>query len=59
MRLTGMLSRLEILDPVNVLKRGYSITTLKGKILKKTDEVSTGDILKTKLIDGEIDSRVV
>lgn len=58
-RLTGMLSRLEILDPVNVLKRGYSITTLKGKILKKTDEVSTGDILKTKLIDGEIDSRVV
>ncbi len=43
-----------LLDPVNVLKRGYSITYYNGKALKKSDIVKNGDEIKTVLMEGEI-----
>ena len=48
----------EILDPVNVLKRGYSITTINGKAVTSIDQVATGDRIITRLADGEIVSDV-
>ncbi len=48
----------EILDPVNVLKRGYSITTINGKAVTSVDQVTTGDRIITRLADGEIVSNV-
>jgi exodeoxyribonuclease VII large subunit len=54
------LERLEmktsLLDPVNVLKRGYSITYLKGKAIKDTATVNKNDIILTRLYDGTITS---
>jgi exodeoxyribonuclease VII large subunit len=47
-----------LLDPVNVLKRGYSITYLEGKSLKELRGVEKGDVLTTKLDKGLIMSRV-
>jgi exodeoxyribonuclease VII large subunit len=49
---------LKILDPVNVLKRGYSITKINNRILKDPLEASIGDQLSTVLYKGEIDSTV-
>ncbi len=46
------------LSPVNVLKRGYSITTYKGKTVKSISDISNNDIIKTKLIDGSFKSKV-
>jgi exodeoxyribonuclease VII large subunit len=57
-KLAGMQGNLDILDPANVLKRGYSITTLNGKILKNASEAKEGDILKTRLSKGEVESEV-
>jgi exonuclease VII large subunit len=34
------------MNPDNVLKRGYSITLINGKVLKKVDEVVEGDVNK-------------
>jgi len=45
-----------LLDPKNVLKRGYSITTLNGKIIRNANEVKKGIKIKTKLFNGEIES---
>ena len=46
------------MSPENVMKRGYSITLLKGKAIKSLEEVKEGDTIKTILIDGDILSTV-
>lgn len=57
-QLIGFGNSLKILDPENVLKRGYTITSLNGKILKKCKQVKKEDILQTKFIDGSVSSKV-
>jgi exodeoxyribonuclease VII large subunit len=49
---------LGILNPYNVLKRGYTITSLHGKILKKKESIKEEDILDTQFSDGMVKSRV-
>ncbi|GAA4311079.1 exodeoxyribonuclease VII large subunit [Compostibacter hankyongensis] len=46
------------LDPVNVLRRGYSITRLNGRSVKAQEQVKEGDILETQLFDGGLTSKV-
>ncbi len=48
----------ELLDPKNILKKGYSITYLNGKAVKNADELKSGDLISTKLKDGSVDSTV-
>ena len=42
------------MSPTNVLKRGYSITLLKGKAIRNFDKVKEGDALNTLVFDGSI-----
>jgi exodeoxyribonuclease VII large subunit len=49
---------IRLLDPVNVLKRGYSITCLNNKSIRRGTELSEWDIIQTKLYQGSIISRV-
>ncbi|AWH90115.1 exodeoxyribonuclease VII large subunit [Limnobaculum parvum] len=52
-------SQLEAVSPLATLARGYSVTTAPdGKMLKKSKQVKTGDMLKTRLSDGWIESQV-
>jgi exodeoxyribonuclease VII large subunit len=48
--------RVEMLNPLQVLRRGYSITFLNGHPVKNADDVHSGDRLKTRLYKGTIDS---
>jgi exodeoxyribonuclease VII large subunit len=56
------LDRLEknvnILDPINVLKRGFSITLYNGKALESYTEVKPMDKITTVLADGRLESEV-
>jgi exodeoxyribonuclease VII large subunit len=47
-----------LLDPVNVLRRGYSSTEHRGKILKDTSLLRKGDVINTRLYKGSITSVV-
>jgi exodeoxyribonuclease VII large subunit len=47
------------LNPENILKRGYSITRLQGKVLKENKNIREGDILTTQLYKGNIKSKVI
>jgi exodeoxyribonuclease VII large subunit len=58
LRLIGFCDILKILSPENVLKRGFTITAMNGRILKKTDEVTEGDLIDTIFSSGSIRSRV-
>lgn len=58
-RLKGLENTLNILSPKSVLKRGYTITSLNGKIVKKRNLLKTDDIIDTQFSDGSVCSRVV
>jgi exodeoxyribonuclease VII large subunit len=51
-------SKIERHSPTFLLKYGYTITTLNGKRLTSIDEVKTGDIIRTYIADGNIESTV-
>lgn len=46
------------LSPQNILKRGFSITRLNGKIIKNPSEVQAGDDIITEVYSGSIYSTV-
>lgn len=58
-RISVLENSLGILDPENVLRRGFSITTLNGRLIKSAREVGTDDIIDTRLNDGMINSKVI
>ena len=57
--LQSMSSNLKAVSPLAVLDRGYAIVmNSKGKALKSSKEVKVGDIINTRLAEGEIISNV-
>lgn len=56
--LNNLEKQIELLSPENLLKKGYTITTLKGKIVKEASQLNKGDRLETRFVDGVIDSVV-
>ena len=44
------------IDPINVLKRGYSITTHNGKLVKSANELTSGHTVETILSSGKFTS---
>jgi exodeoxyribonuclease VII large subunit len=54
--LAAIEKNISLMDPVNVLNRGYSITMVEGRALKSVVDVREGTILKTIVADGEITS---
>jgi exodeoxyribonuclease VII large subunit len=58
-KLSGLENSLSILDPENVLRRGYTITSINGKILKRSDQAKADEIIDTRFSDGSLRSRVI
>ena len=57
-RLTAVERTAEFLDPGNTLKRGYSITSLNGQIIKKSGDLKPEDVIETTYFSGKSISRV-
>lgn len=57
-KLEMMSHKLDSLDPKILLKRGYSITTLNGRIVKDVEAIKNGDEIETILRNGKIKSKV-
>ena len=60
-KLSGIAGKLESLSPLNVLKRGYTITTKQedNKSLRYITDLSKGDKIKTNLSKGSIISEIL
>jgi exodeoxyribonuclease VII large subunit len=52
-------NKLAIMNPENVLLRGYTITSLNGRILKNSCQIKADDLIDTQFSDGKIKSRVI
>ncbi len=59
-RWTALGAALEALSPLKVLQRGYSITTraAEGALIRRADQMHTGELIMTRLGNGRISSRV-
>jgi exodeoxyribonuclease VII large subunit len=57
-RLAEQEKQVQLLDPANVLERGYSITYLNGRALHGSTDVKPGDTLETQLHNGKLKSIV-
>ena len=65
-QLAGQKHRLELVEkvlagasPENILRRGYSITYLKGRAVRSASEVGEDEVLLTRLAEGEVYSKVI
>jgi exodeoxyribonuclease VII large subunit len=57
-RLSKLDNAMELLNPLKILKRGYTITYHNGKIVKSIEHLKTGDTIENKWIDGKSMSTV-
>ncbi|MFT7241269.1 MAG: exodeoxyribonuclease VII large subunit [Cryomorphaceae bacterium] len=57
-KLAHLEDKLRLLDPQNVLRRGYSITLKNGKAVISTTDLKDGDKVITRLAKGEFNSTV-
>ncbi|HZL11369.1 MAG TPA: exodeoxyribonuclease VII large subunit [Prolixibacteraceae bacterium] len=56
--LNSFQEKLRLVDPQNIIKRGYSLTMINGKIVKSVSQVTEGDLIETRVSDGTFGSKV-
>ncbi|MBP1565001.1 MAG: exodeoxyribonuclease VII large subunit [Oscillospiraceae bacterium] len=56
--LVSTVSKLEALNPLSVLTRGYSMVYSDDKIITSVDNISAGDIVKIKFSDGTAQAQI-
>ena len=53
------LSKLEILNPLNTLKRGYTLAKSDGKLISSAKQLKSGDNLEVEFEDGNVNTKVI
>jgi len=48
------INKLELLNPLNIMKKGYSVTRKNGKILKSISQINKNDELDILMNDGSL-----
>lgn len=56
---TNNLNILEKVNPLAIMKRGYTFTEIDGKIIKSAKDVTTGEELKVIYYDGSLITKVI
>lgn len=57
--LNHMIEKLELINPLGVLKRGYTLTYMDDKIVNSTKSIKKDDTLKIKFSDGIVSTKVI
>ena len=57
--LENVIHKLEILNPLNTLKRGYTITRFNDKIITNASIVKKDDIITVEFVDGVVKSKIL
>lgn len=58
-QLKGLVGKIETLNPLSVLTRGYSVASKEGKTVKSVGEVSVGEQLEIRFADGKIKTSIL
>ena len=57
--LENVIHKLKILNPLNTLKRGYTITRFNDKIITNASIVKKDDIITVEFVDGVVKSKIL
>lgn len=57
--LENMAASITLLDPFKILQRGYSITSVNGKIVKSKSLLAPDDMIETRFVDGSVKSKIL
>ncbi len=58
-RVDSIDQRLALLDPVNLMRRGWSVTrSADGAVLRSIEDAQPGDVITTQVADGSLTSRI-
>jgi exodeoxyribonuclease VII large subunit len=58
-RLNHIDEKLKLLNPGNILKKGFSITRANGKIIKSAADVKEGTVVETEFASGKTESKIL
>lgn len=53
-----ILNKLELLNPLNILSKGYSVVSKDDEIIKDSDKLKVGDNINIRLSKGKINAKV-
>ena len=57
-RLENIIDKLNIINPLNTLKRGYTLTYFDDNIVKDIKDIKVGNVIKTRFTNGTVESTV-
>jgi len=58
-KLNNLIEKLELINPLGVLKRGYSLAYQDNKVKKNIKDINKDSNILIKLHDGEINTKVL
>jgi exodeoxyribonuclease VII large subunit len=58
-KLNQLEKHIDLLNPIHILKRGYSMTTLNGRIINANSNIQTGQTIITTTADITIKSKII
>ena len=58
-KLSHIISKLEVLNPLNTLNRGYAIIKKDNKVLSSIKNINDEDVVTISLKDGEVSSKII
>ena len=58
-RYVNLLSKLEVLNPLLTIKRGYTVTRKNNKVISSTKDLNKDDIINIDLSDGNKEAKVL
>lgn len=59
LKLENLIAKLDALDPIKILQRGYSVTKKNCTTVKSVNDIEKGDCLTLLLSDGSVECTVV
>ena len=57
--LDNLINKLEVLNPLNTLKRGYAIVRDDTKVITDVNKIKKNDVINIELSNGKIISKVM
>lgn len=58
-KINGIIDKLVLLNPLNVMKKGYSITFKNDVVITNTNDINIDDVVNIRLSDGTIDAKII
>ena len=59
-RFAGIAEKLGALNPLGIISRGYSaVTNESGEVVRSTEQISEGDVLRVRFSDGYAETKVL